>query len=57
MYLGCAHLGWVAFIMEKDEMRHPIQVGFFGAERIMFKPQDILHLVEEFFCHFNFCVD
>src|SRR6266513_2069282 len=34
--------------MEKDEALNPIDVGLFGANAVMFDPNGIAHLVEQF---------
>lgn len=56
---GGAHFEGVAFdfgaaqprVVEEDESPHPVQIGFFCAEGIMFGAQGVAHLVEDFFGH------
>ena len=43
-----AHLGGVADIVEVDVALDPIDIGFFGADGVVFEADGISHLVEQF---------
>jgi hypothetical protein len=54
--LWSSHLPGVTFIVEQDVAPGPTDVGLFGANRVVFDPDDITHLVEQFpgaFVHFK----
>jgi hypothetical protein len=38
--LSWPHLLWVAFVVEKDIPSHPVEVGAFGTNRVVFSPDD-----------------
>jgi len=40
------HIFGVAFVMEKDEAFNPVEIGFFGADRVMHSSQRVADLVE-----------
>jgi len=43
-----AHLRGVAFLMQENEAAHPVQIGLFGAARIVFGAVDVARPVEDF---------
>ncbi len=43
-----AHLFGVAFVVEKDEAFDPIDIGFFGAEGVVFEAEGVAHLIQQF---------
>lgn len=45
---GSAHLGWVALVVEEDEAANPGDVGLFGADGIVFEPNSVTNLIEQF---------
>lgn len=49
------HFAGVTLVMEEDEAPNPVDVGFFGAERIMFETQRLPDQIEQFrgICHQN----
>jgi len=53
---GGAHLGGVAFAVEEDEAAHPVHAGLFDAVGIMFEPEDLPELVQQFFRQGEFLV-
>src|SRR5262245_39343564 len=46
--LGGSHLLWVAFVVEKDIPSHPVEVGVFSTNRVMFSSDDVPSPLEEF---------
>ena len=42
------HLLWVAFVVEQDIPSHPVEVGVFGTNRVVFAPDDVPSPLEEF---------
>ena len=49
MHLGAAHVLGMALAVEQNVARDPIHVGLLGAIGLVFEPQHITNLVEEFF--------
>ena len=47
--LGGAHFGGVALVVEQDKAPDPADVGFFGAQGIMFKASAFTGLIEQLF--------
>ena len=49
LYFLCAHVFWVAFVVEEDVAPDPVFVCLFGAGGVMFDADGVAYLVEEFF--------
>ena len=51
----CFHLLWMPFVVKEDEALDPIDVGFFGANGIMFGSDGVSDTVKQFLlaalCH------
>ena len=47
-FLG-AHLAGMAFVVEKNEAAHPVDVSLFGAVGVVLGAQDVTSLIEKFF--------
>jgi hypothetical protein len=46
-HLAGAHLGRMAFVVVEDELLHPVQIGFLGADGVVFDPDEVAGPVEE----------
>jgi hypothetical protein len=46
--LGGSHLGGVAFIVEEDKAFAPLDVAFFGTDRVVFEANFLSELIEQF---------
>jgi len=42
------HLGRVAFVEKEDEASDPIDISFFSTDRVMFDPQGMTDLIQQF---------
>lgn len=50
-----SHFFWVALVVKEDVFTNPLDVGFFGTERILFEANVVSEAVEKFFFFWECC--
>ena len=53
--LGHTHFFWMAFVVIKDVLTNPFDVGFFGAGGILLEADEVAVLVQEFLPFWGRC--